>query len=825
MPVVPSRQLQVGLSGASAARVTTPQMKDATHEQNQQMGQAMQQFGVDIGKITLDIQQEANSIRVQDAVNKATVEALDLTYGESGYMRLKGEGVMNRPDGKPMGVAYTEELEKRFTGIEDTLGNDAQRRAFRQWSGQYRGQFNTGLYKYEAEQAVAYGESVLRGTIAAQEQVLQHNWDKPEMLAASFGSMSAAFVKLKLMGGMPAGEVEAAHQGFVSGLHGYVVTQALQNANPDYALAYVQQYGSQMTAQDFESAQKTVNAEMDMRITGDVVNGIFAANPDASEQEMMALLSQTPEIAEHPSRIALARDDVMAKKQAQAQAQAALLENGGNWMALPLAVRNAIPPEMKAGVQAYARSVAKPVQVTNAQAYLALTDPDALAEMSDADFEMARTKLAKGDFEYFARQRKVVKGGAGVVPSTPDVLNALAVNEQVDGVMKMLKIDPRPEQSRPDQNKEYEVARNSVIRQKINKYVLSHQMAEGKNYTPAEIQTKVGEFIAEQVQGRSSVSGAKGAVKRDIFTAPPWGMSKGVKSLLKYELAREGVENPTEGDIFQRYLQKEKFDKQEREAAEFVHFARAADGRHLADVAGNAVTAFGGNPMMTSTSGGKGLYSANYGEQVGGLAAGLGGGRRRYSTVDTSQVGDAFYDENEEEWIIISDIPLYKNPELGERQAGGVVVRVMINRGGETHAGMMIGEGKNALLFDPGGSYTRCSLSKCSLDEYDKEREKRGSGDCLTANNFNWGQYLAYHRGDGPYVEVYEFVVSTEQAELMRKDITDNGGADSGWCAARITEVLKRSGGVFSDLDDNPLFFGIRRPATLGKQLYEALFP
>ena len=621
MPVVPRGQLRVGMTSEPNARVSAPLAKDYSHEQSQQMGQSMQQFGADMGNIALNIQQEANKIRVQDAVNKATAEALDLTYGENGYKRLEGEGVMNRPDGKPMGVAYTEELQKRFTGIEDTLGNGAQRQAFQAWAGQYQGEFNAGLYKHEAEQALVYGKSVLRGTIGTQEQVIAHNWDKPEVVEASLERMSDAFTGLKQLEGVSGEELEVQRQAFTSKLHKHVLTQALQNGNPVYAQAYLEHYGSHMMAQDLQDAQKEVGGEIDMQVSSDFVNGLFAANPDADEQEMLGLAKQEPEIGEYPERMELVRNGVVAKKKALkeakvqqreaalGQAQAALMENGGNWMALPLAVRSAVLPEIEPYVKAYAKSVVKPVQMSDAGAYLELNDVNALTSMSDVNFEMMRTMLSEDDFNFYAMQRAAYKEGLASgkgVKNVPGVLNMVEVGKQVDGVLKMLKIDANPRRA-----DKYDKARVSAIRQVLNKQLLSSQMAEGKSYTKEEIASKVNEFVAEQVQQRTSING----IMRDIFTAQPSDMKLVVKQAIAYELMRQGVENPTEEQLFQKYLQKGRFDKQEQEGREIA----AAFEQEM-------IGAFGGNPLITSASDGKEVNNPYFGTMVDGFTAYSGGG-------------------------------------------------------------------------------------------------------------------------------------------------------------------------------------------------------
>ncbi|HGN1328149.1 TPA: hypothetical protein ACKRF0_001116 [Proteus mirabilis] len=158
------------------------------------------------------------------------------------------------------------------------------------------------------------------------------------------------------------------------------------------------------------------------------------------------------------------------------------------------------------------------------------------------------------------------------------------------------------------------------------------------------------------------------------------------------------------------------------------------------------------------------------------------------------------------------------NPANETMMRDSVNIYVMINNEFIGHVGLVIGNGEDALLYDPAGSYTGCKNNQCEDGSY----TLRGSGDFFQYPDFNWDDYLSYQLWDGDDIVIIEFVIPREQAEHITKLIYELGGANALFCATRINHVLKLSGGVFSNLD-TPIY--IRSPWELKKQLLDIYFP
>lgn len=166
----------------------------------------------------------------------------------------------------------------------------------------------------------------------------------------------------------------------------------------------------------------------------------------------------------------------------------------------------------------------------------------------------------------------------------------------------------------------------------------------------------------------------------------------------------------------------------------------------------------------------------------------------------------------------ISDIKIHNSPIFRYRESTDEILLVMINNNNMGHAGFMIGEGKDAMLYDPAGSYTGCYLRACE----NGDPSYRGSDDAFKYAHFDWNDYLAYQRADGPKVNVYQFIVSEEQSQIIRIKLQRRGGANPPYCATAIAEVLKSSGGEFSNLSEPML---IRTPWGLEDELKSIMFP
>ena len=262
MPTVPTYDSFQAAPGAlPQTRLTMPDAPDVAGQQAQQMGQGLQRAGGELGRIALDMAQQANQVRINDAMNKAVAAKNRLIYDPAeGFVHLRGEAALTRPDDKSLDLEYTEKLKKHFEEIETGLGNQAQRDAFRQQSGQLMSQFNGALTQHVAKEYGAFRYSVQEGTIQVARDQMALAWGDAELLGQSRDAIKAAVVEQGRLKGLSAQQVEANLVEALSPGHAAVIASATDAGKLDYAREYMKQVNAELTPGARLQIQKTLDA-------------------------------------------------------------------------------------------------------------------------------------------------------------------------------------------------------------------------------------------------------------------------------------------------------------------------------------------------------------------------------------------------------------------------------------------------------------------------------------------------------------------------------------------------------------------------------------
>lgn len=270
MPQIPTvSNFSNGLNTTSTTSIVNAPDASASiaAKQTQELGGAISNFGQVQTAIEIDKATMANQLRVDDAMNQAKAESMRLAYDpKEGYTSLKGVNALERPDGKPLAEEYGERLRKRMSELEESLGNDAQRRAFQMNSNDLYTQFHGQVLQHEGAEFKTYAASVREGTIKNRQQEIAINWDKPEIVDQAVNSIKAATYDLaRTQLGKSAEEAEALTRDAVSSAHKLAISTALEKGNVTYANDYFQKYSkdNQMNANDILSVNGILNTQMD----------------------------------------------------------------------------------------------------------------------------------------------------------------------------------------------------------------------------------------------------------------------------------------------------------------------------------------------------------------------------------------------------------------------------------------------------------------------------------------------------------------------------------------------------------------------------------
>ncbi len=273
---VPRTQFQGGQPVSRPTPVQSVEIPDVAGRQAQQAGQAMQQLGGEAARLALDMQRQANQLRVTDALNKAKENALRLTYDpEAGFSNLKGINALERPGGKPLADEYSETLQQQIREIAGTLGNDAQRQAFAIESQPILLSMRAQAIQHEAQEYKTYALSVADGVQATAMRDISLNWNNPDAVDSAIQRIKAETYRQAQLLGKSAEWQEAQARRLASGAHKLALVTALENNDPTYADAYLSKYSKEMDADDILAVRGLITKEMDLRVAGSAAGAVL----------------------------------------------------------------------------------------------------------------------------------------------------------------------------------------------------------------------------------------------------------------------------------------------------------------------------------------------------------------------------------------------------------------------------------------------------------------------------------------------------------------------------------------------------------------------
>lgn len=265
MPAVPRYDApQVALSAQPNAAFHPSQMPDVASQQTQQLGRAMQQLGQDVGKIALDVHQQANRLRVDGALNTIREKTLRLTFDrEEGFSNLKGIQALERPGGKPLAEEYGERLQKSIADTASTLGNDAQRQAFIAQSSDLLGTFKGKLIQHEAQEFKNHALSESEGIMRTAQREISLNYKEIHTVLEAQERIRAEVYRQQQLLGKSAQWGEATARTMTSEAHRLALLSALEQNDSIYADAYLKRFSEQMNADDILTVRGHITKAVD----------------------------------------------------------------------------------------------------------------------------------------------------------------------------------------------------------------------------------------------------------------------------------------------------------------------------------------------------------------------------------------------------------------------------------------------------------------------------------------------------------------------------------------------------------------------------------
>lgn len=282
---------QVEANTLPQVRLNAPQMPDTAGQQAMQMGAAMQQAGGKLGAIALDMQQEINQTRLDDAANKAKEAMLRLTFDkDTGYTMLKGNNALERPDGVSLDQEYGDQLQKELDNISSSLGNDAQRQAFQKLASGMATSFRGDVLKHATQEYVTYSLSVADGVQATAMREIMLNYNNPEAVDKAVLRIRGQTYRQAQLTGKSAEWQEAQNRKLTSEAHKLVVKTAMEKGDLKYAEGYMKKYQDQLDGDDYLTLQGTFMKERDIQ-GGTALGAAIAQNLTAQSGDANGVFS------------------------------------------------------------------------------------------------------------------------------------------------------------------------------------------------------------------------------------------------------------------------------------------------------------------------------------------------------------------------------------------------------------------------------------------------------------------------------------------------------------------------------------------------------
>ncbi|MFM7010257.1 MAG: lysin, partial [Betaproteobacteria bacterium] len=252
--------LQVMPTVQPSPGMAAPAMPDVAGRQMQEQGQAMQNAAVGMGRIAIDMQTEANQLRVIKASNEAKEQMFNLLYDkDSGAFNQKGWNALNRPDGKDLATEYTDKFGEVTRKLSQELGNDAQRMQFQQHADSMRLQMFGETQRHLAGEFKTFKISELDGSVSTAKREISlvgasgniaRLPDGSNNLDNAIARITGAIKEKARMLGLSQEQADVMARKEISDAHALAIGGAMEAEKTAYAASYFDKYRGQMDADD-----------------------------------------------------------------------------------------------------------------------------------------------------------------------------------------------------------------------------------------------------------------------------------------------------------------------------------------------------------------------------------------------------------------------------------------------------------------------------------------------------------------------------------------------------------------------------------------------
>lgn len=243
---------------ADFSRQTPSATRPIVSYQTGQVAQATQQLGGAMADISAMVQKEQDrldDIRAEEAINQAKLSALELSHGENGFTKAKGEDVVK----KPIREDYNKRFSQSIKQIEQTLGNPNQIDKFRRRSAPLNLSYQSSLLGHIGKETEAYQDQTDLATIEVESQSAAANWQNPQEIIDAKARINYTINRTAERKGLSADAKKQLLGDKLTDMHKGVITSMIESS-PAVAKDYYKKNKKEINGLDRAGIEKALNA-------------------------------------------------------------------------------------------------------------------------------------------------------------------------------------------------------------------------------------------------------------------------------------------------------------------------------------------------------------------------------------------------------------------------------------------------------------------------------------------------------------------------------------------------------------------------------------
>jgi hypothetical protein len=400
MPKVPTYDtFQVTPQVNPDVRVAAPEFQDFGGANAAKAGQAAVSAGTAAARIGADIINDANAVRIDDALNKVNEAALALRYDKTdGFENIKGEAALNRASGKPLAVEYKEKLEAAIKENSIFLGNDTQRKIFALKANDVSTRFYAQANVHEVKQFTDYSLSVQEGSLKNAANAITLDPLNSENVKANVDKINQAIYNAGKLKGLSAEQITATQAEALSGTHMNAVKALIDQENTDGALAYFKEYKKDFNGIQFAEAEKLLKQADVAKVAIAAATQLWDSNKPKTYNDPVDLFKMEEDaramFANDPKKLAATISELRNRKSAFDSSQSEFNDSNTN------------------AVGQLMRSNKSLVEIQGSVAFNALPGKAQLEitqAITDREYMMRQRGIAESDREYTLKQRGIAE--------------------------------------------------------------------------------------------------------------------------------------------------------------------------------------------------------------------------------------------------------------------------------------------------------------------------------------------------------------------------------------------------------------------------------